>query len=118
MISYEFIFVSKQFKNINLPKNLKLYQGIWADNEISDLKIRDIYAECFVSIILLRILSNHQAKVLPYNHVDEDSRNYYKNKKDSGKKKKFRDNKNIFLVIENNIDNWKKKSVWFILIKV
>ena len=51
MISYEFILY-QQFKNINLPKNVKLYQGIWADNEISDLKIRDIYAECFVSIIL------------------------------------------------------------------
>ena len=54
MVNYEFIFVSKQFEGINLPKNVKLYQGKWADNEISDIEIREIYAESFVSIIPLK----------------------------------------------------------------
>ncbi len=109
MINYEFIFVSKQFKNINLPKNVKLYHGKWADNEISDLKIRDIYAECFVSIIPLKDSIQPSGQSVALQSMSMKIPVIITKTKGFWEEEKFRDNKNIFFVMKNNIDDWEEK---------
>ena len=109
MLNYEFIFVSKQFKNINLPKNVKLYQGKWADNEISDIKIRDIYAESFVSIIPLKDSIQPSGQSVALQSMSMKVPVIISKTKGFWEEEKFKDNENIFFIIKNNIDEWEEK---------
>jgi len=109
MINYEFIFVSKQFEGINLPKNVKLYQGKWADNEISDIKIRDIYAECFVSIIPLKDSIQPSGQSVALQSMSMNIPVIITKTKGFWEEEKFKDCKNIFFVMKNNINDWEEK---------
>ena len=54
MNKYNFIFVSKQMNKKSLTKNVELIEGKWADNEITDSEIRNIFNKSVISIIPLK----------------------------------------------------------------
>tara|TARA_B100001250_G_C19736396_1_gene760968 strand:+ start:256 stop:1371 length:1116 start_codon:yes stop_codon:yes gene_type:complete len=58
MVHCNFIFVSKQIDKKLLSENVELLEGKWADNEITDSEIRDIYNNSILSIIPLK--NSHQ----------------------------------------------------------
>ena len=50
MNNFNFIFISKNINNINLPDNVQLLSGSWNDYELNDEEIRLYYQSSFLVI--------------------------------------------------------------------
>ena len=65
MNNFNFIFISKNINNINLPDNVQLLSGSWNDYELNDEEIRLYYQSSFLVINPLLETISHLDKVFP-----------------------------------------------------
>lgn len=107
MEEFSFIFVSNNINKENLKhNNVKVYEGSWAENKITDLEIKNIYEQSFLTIIPL-IESNQpsgQSVALQSMAVGVP----VLMSKTSGfwDLEKFNNNRNILFIENDEINSW------------
>ncbi len=106
---YSFTLISNNIDENKLTnKNISIYKGSWAENKISDLDIRTIYENSFISIIPL-VNSNQpsgqsvalQSMAMGLPVLISKTKGFWDNNY-------FKNNENIIFNYENTVQSWNK----------
>ena len=66
--NFQFTFVTnKILQSPDLPPNIKLHNGSWHENLLTDSDIKNLYSSSYLTIIPLRKACNPLVKVLLFN---------------------------------------------------
>lgn len=108
MDQFKFILISNflNSKDFEFSKNIQVINGKWSDDTISDVELRSIYDKSILSLIPL--LDSHQpsgqsvalqSMSMKVPVIITETVGFWE-------KEKFENNKNIFFMKENNLENW------------
>ncbi len=109
MTKYNFIFVSKQMNKKLLTKNVELLEGKWADNEITDAELRNIFNKSIISIIPLKDSLQPSGQSVALQSMAMKVPVIISRTSGFWDYSKFSDEKNIVFINNNDINDWVEK---------
>ena len=107
--NFNFVFITKNINNIDLPKNVKLLSGSWNDYELDDEEIRSYYQSSFLVINPLLETYQPSGQSVSLQSMAAGTGLLITKTKGFWDIDSFKDGDSIFFIEKNEIDIWKKK---------
>lgn len=110
MPEYNFIFITKNIKNTEIKsENVKLYNGIWSEEILSDKDIREIYKNSIVSIIPINESFQPSGQSVALQSMSMEVPVIITKTSGFWEPNVYKDGKNILFVNKNDVEIWKNK---------
>ncbi len=107
MKNFSFIFVSNNInKNKLLYDNVEIYKGSWAENKITDIEIKNIYEESFLTIIPLIESNQPSGQSVALQSMAVGVPVLISKTSGFWDLEKFEHNRNIVFIENDGIDSW------------
>ena len=112
MNNFNFIFISKNINNINLPDNVQLLSGSWNDYELNDEEIRLYYQSSFLVINPLLETYQPSGQSVSLQSMAAGTGLLITKTEGFWDSESFKDEESIFFLEKNEIDLWKNKIIY------
>ena len=109
-INFNFV-TSYKYDEISFPKNIKLISANWNEYLLSDKEIRNYYLDSKLTILPLKNTLQPSGQSVTLQSMSVGTPVLITKTKGFWDNEKFEDNKNIFFINNNDVDNWIKKIV-------
>tara|TARA_B100001996_G_scaffold312933_1_gene255195 strand:- start:2012 stop:3148 length:1137 start_codon:yes stop_codon:yes gene_type:complete len=109
-INFNFV-TSYKYDEISFPKNIKLISANWNEYLLSDKEIRNYYLNSKLTILPLKNTLQPSGQSVTLQSMSVGTPVLITKTKGFWDNEKFEDNKNIFFIDNNDVDNWIKKIV-------
>ena len=110
MPEYNFTFVTKKINKSEIKsKNVKLYNGFWSEEILSDKDIREIYKKSLVSIIPINESFQPSGQSVALQSMSMEIPVIITKTSGFWEPNVYKDEKNILFVNKNDIEIWKNK---------
>ena len=112
MNNFNFVFITKNINNINLPDNVKLLNGSWNNYELDDEEIRLYYQSSLLVINPLLETYQPSGQSVSLQSMAAGTGLLITKTKGFWDSDSFKDEESIFFLEKNEIDLWKKKIIY------
>ena len=112
--NFQFIFVTnKILQSPDLPPNIKLHNGSWHENLLTDSDIKNLYSSSYLTIIPLKESLQPSGQSVALQSMSCGTPVMITKTKGFWEIEKFEDRKNIFFVSKNEISIWESNIINF-----
>mgnify|MGYP003972543217 CR=1 FL=1 len=112
MEDYNFVFLTSRLseKDLNL-KNVEIYDGMWWNNKLSDVAIKNLYKKAYLTIIPLNNTLQPSGQSVALQSMSLGTPVLITKTKGFWDKSKYYEDENIFFMNQNDVTLWRNKII-------